>query len=266
MTDVLESILLERRKAVQLAREGRSLSELEAEISRQDASRDFFAAVSRDRQVSVIAEMKRRSPSAGEIRNDFDPAMIARDYAAGGAAALSVLTEPARFSGTLEDLTQAREACQLPVLRKDFIFDAYQIAEARAAGADAVLLIAEALTPKELKELVMVARRYSMEPLVEFFLESSIPAVLESGCRLIGINTRNLRTLEMVPNNVMLLATKLPRDRKIVAESGIKSAAEVESLSHVGVSAILVGESLLRQKDLASAVSQLVKAGEKAGV
>lgn len=263
MSDVLESILTARRRAVDAAKRARPLADLEAVLKQQDRPRDFFGALSSEDRIAVIAEMKRKSPSAGEIRPEFDPADIARAYEAGGAAALSVLTEPDQFGGRLDDLSFARTACELPVLRKDFIIDVYQVAEARAAGADAVLLIAEALSPPDLKRLVQAAHHYRVEPLVEVFSEASVPAAIEAGSRMIGINTRNLRTLEMAPDNVERLAPMFPANRTIVAESGIKSRADLVRFP-ARVSAVLVGESLLRQADLTKAVAALAGAGENA--
>ena len=260
MADVLEQILDGRRRSVQRAKSAKSLDEVEREAEKAPLCRPFKAGLQGSGAVRVIAEMKRRSPSAGVIRDPYEPAEVAKAYERGGAAALSVLTEPDWFAGSLEDLSRARAAVALPVLRKDFIFDRYQVAEARAAGADAVLLIADALTADGLRDLAEYALSFGMEPLVEVFTAAVVPAALESGAELIGINTRNLRTLEMNPDNVAALSSIIPEDRLIVAESGIKSAEDVRRLARHRVSAVLVGESILKQRDLEAGVRELANA------
>lgn len=260
--DVLADILADRRSDLAAAKGERPLPALE---SRAKASipRDFFGAVTRPDRIAIIAETKRQSPSAGVLRDPYVPAEIARDYAAGGAAAISVLTEPRRFGGAIEHLTRVREAASLPVLRKDFVFDPYQIVEARAFGADAVLLIADMLDPRALAELAAAAREWRIEPLVEIFTADVLRPALDSGARLIGVNSRDLRTLEMKPDNVTRLAKTIPKDRFVVAESGLKTAADVAALKSIRVSAALVGESLLRRPDLQNAVRGLVEAGRR---
>jgi indole-3-glycerol phosphate synthase len=259
--DTLEKILVGRKRQVQSAKEKVSLQVLEKAAKEMPPAKPFGSALNRSGRISVIAEMKSKSPSAGVIRSHYDVASIAKAYEKGGAAALSVLTEPDMFGGDSADITTARQASKLPILWKDFVFDPYQIVEARAAGADAVLLIVEMLAAAQLRELVACARANGLETLVEIFLESSLQAAVDSGSALLGINTRNLRTLEMVPDNVSRLAPKIPNDRTVVAESGLKSPADIEKLKSLPVAAVLVGESILKQTDLEAAVRKLVQAG-----
>lgn len=263
MSDILEDIVAARKRRLDDAKQKVSLRDLEEKVKKNPAPFGFFAAVHQPDRIALIAEMKRQSPSGGLLRKDYDPAVLARAYEKGGASALSVLTEQDNFAGQLEDVAKARAACTLPILRKDFIFDPYQIVEARAVRADAVLLIAEMLSAEQLKELVACAKQVHVEPLVEVFTPASLPAALNSGARLIGINTRNLRTLEMHPDNVARLAALIPKDRAVVAESGIKTVRDVEALKGLRVSAILVGESLLKQDNIENAVGMLAAAGKK---
>jgi indole-3-glycerol phosphate synthase len=264
MTDVLEDILTSRRVDVARAREKTPLAALEHEARAAKPAPDFFQAVTAEGRISLIAEMKAKSPSAGTLAADYDVEAIARAYEHGGAAALSVLTEPARFGGDIEHVRRAARVSSLPILRKDFVFDPYQIVEARAAGAAAVLLIADMVDAWTLRDLAACAREFGVEPLVEVFTSDVLPAAINSGARLIGINTRNLRTLEMYSDNVFHLSRLIPRDRAIVAESGIKTAADVESLKPMRVAAMLVGESLLKSANKEEAVRLLVQAGKRA--
>lgn len=263
MADVLEEILAVRRQRVSEAKAAIPPAEMERLAKQAPIPVSFAPAVGKKSSVSVIAEMKRRSPSAGELRPAYDVAAIARAYEKGGASALSVLTEPDRFGGDIGDLRTARAACKLPILRKDFVFDPYQVFEARANGADALLLIADMIPASLLSELTACAREAQIEPLVEIYSTESLPAALNSRAALIGVNTRDLRTLRMNPGNIAYISTLIPRDRMIVAESGIKTAADVERLSCLRISAVLVGESLLRQENLEEAVKVLVKAGKR---
>lgn len=261
VTDALEEILSGRRRRVNQAREKVSLAEMEKLAKAAPAPLDFLTAVARPGRITLIAEMKKRSPSAGVIRQPYDPAKIASAYERGGAAAISILTEPDKFGGDLGDIARARKSCKLPALRKDFIFDPYQIAESRAAGADAILLIADMVPRTLLSELAATAREYGLEPLVEVFSEDVVEAALDTGAKLIGINARNLRTLEMRPDRVFALAPQVSADRYVVAESGIKSPEDVERLRSLPVFAMLVGESLLKQSNLETATRLLAQAG-----
>ncbi|MBN2768980.1 MAG: indole-3-glycerol phosphate synthase TrpC [Campylobacterales bacterium] len=210
----------------------------------------------------IIAEVKKASPSKGIIREDFDPLLIAKAYEEGGADALSILTEPHYFQGNLEYLAQIRRYVGVPLLRKDFIIDRYQLLEALVYGADFVLLIAAALSRKELKELYEYALRLGLEVLVEVHDKSDLTKAIFAGANIIGINHRNLETFEMDMSLSERLIPLIPNRKIIVAESGIDNHETVVELSHMGADAFLVGEHFMRQKDIASALKNL-KFGEK---
>jgi indole-3-glycerol phosphate synthase len=210
--------------------------------------------------IGVIAEFKRRSPSAGELRAQAEPASIARAYERGGASALSVLTEGPNFGGSLEDLRLAAAACELPVLRKDFIVDPYQLHEARAAGADAVLLIVAALGPRELGVLHGQARELGLDVLVEVHDAQELAAALEVGADLLGINNRDLRDFSVDLQRTSRLLGEVPAGVTVVSESGITSAAQLRALAGEGVHAVLVGESLMRAPDPQAALRALLSA------
>jgi indole-3-glycerol phosphate synthase len=205
----------------------------------------------------VIAEIKKASPSAGIIRPDFDPVAIARAYQAHGADCLSVLTDERFFQGHLSYLTAVRGATSLPVLRKEFVLDRYQLVEARAAGADAVLLIAEILPGDRLKTLFDEATALGLHVLVELHDADQLPRVIDCGATLIGINNRDLRTFKTTLDHTLELLRRVPADRLVVSESGIKTAADVKVLEQSGVKAILVGESLMRAPDIGKALDAL---------
>jgi indole-3-glycerol phosphate synthase len=208
--------------------------------------------------IRLIAEVKKASPSKGVIRPDFDPVAIARTYAQHGASCISVLTDEPYFQGSLDYLRQVRAAVDLPVLRKDFIIDPYQVVEARAAGADAVLLIAECLDDESLARLHDAIIELGMTPLVELYDPANLPRVLQIGARLLGVNNRNLHTFEVDLEHTLRLRRQIPTDRVLVAESGIRSRADVERLAAAGVQAMLVGESLLVRADVGAAVDELL--------
>lgn len=263
MVDILEDIITARKQQLAVSQAMYSMTEIENQLKHAPSPRGFSEALIQDEGISIIAEMKQKSPSAGKIRENYAVNDIARAYEEGGAKALSVLTESERFGGKIQDLQMVRCVSHIPILRKDFIFDPYQVVEARAFGADAILLIADILSPNQLKELVALARSHRMDALVEVFTTSSIPSALNSGSDLIGINTRNLRTLEMKPDNIALLSQMIPKERTLVAESGFKSPEDLQSLKALHVSAVLVGEALLKQIDLKQAVRNLVDAGRR---
>jgi indole-3-glycerol phosphate synthase len=210
-----------------------------------------------DEGIALIAEMKRASPSAGPIRPGASVSEIVRAYEAAGAAACSVLTEGSHFGGSLDDLVEARAACGLPLLRKDFLVDEYQVLEARAAGADAVLLIVAALGRQRLGDLMHAAAGLGMDSLVEVHDEDDAEVAVDAGAELIGINNRNLKTLEVDPATALRLLPDLPAGTVVVAESGIGSRADVLELERAGVDAILVGEALMRAPDPGDAIRAL---------
>jgi indole-3-glycerol phosphate synthase len=233
-------------------------SELRRRLTAAPPVRDFLAALARPGAIRLIAEVKKASPSKGVIRADFDPVAIARTYQQHGAACLSVLTDEQYFQGSLDYLRQVREAVGLPVLRKDFVIDPYQVLEARAAEADAVLLIAECLDDEALRSLHDAIVALGMTPLVELYEPENLPRVLRTGARLIGINNRNLRTFEVDLEHTLRLRREIPADRVVVGESGIRTRADALRLERAGVQAMLVGESLMASPDIGAAVDQLL--------
>lgn len=263
MNPVLAEILRRTREEIAVRRARRSLAALETAAGSAPPARPFAEALVRGGGVGVIAELKAKSPSAGLLRPHYDVAAGALAYARAGARALSILTEPHFFGGRPEDLAVARGACDLPLLRKDFIVDPYQVAEARAHGADAVLLIVRVLDPASLGLLLAEARRWGLEALVETHTTEEVARAVAAGARLIGVNSRDLDTLRMDPGAFARLAAGVPADRILVAESGIKTPEDVRALKPLGVRAALVGESFLKQPDLEKAARPLVDAGKK---
>jgi indole-3-glycerol phosphate synthase len=219
---------------------------------------DFATAVRRQGGVNVIAEIKRASPSRGHIQAEARPAEVARAYAAAGAVAVSVLTEARFFLGAPEHLTEAKQAVEVPVLRKDFLFDEYQIYQSRALGADSILLIARILAPRDLITLIGVARSLHMEPLVEVHTEDEITKALGCGAGIIGVNNRDLGTMAVSVENSLRLAPLLPDTVTRVSESGIENAVDIERLRGAGFDAFLVGERLMREADPGDALRRLI--------
>ncbi len=255
---ILDDILARTRTDLAARRAERPLPELEAAAARMPPARSLERALRRPGKVACISEFKRRSPSAGWIAEGADPAPMVRAYAAGGAAALSVLTDGPFFGGSLADLAAARAACDLPILRKDFVVDRYQIVEARAAGADAVLLIVAALEDPELASLLAASREAGLDALVEAHDEAEVARALAAGASIVGINNRDLRTFTVDRDLAARMRPRVPADRVIVAESGIRDAADVARLRAAGVDAILVGETLMRAPDPAAALRALI--------
>jgi len=249
MADILERIVATKREEIAAALAVRPLVAVEAEAAAQAAPRDFVGAI-RSRigcgQPAVIAEIKKASPSKGVIRPDFQPADIARSYAAHGAVCLSVLTDRPYFQGCPEYLQAARAACELPVLRKDFIVDRYQVAEARAMSADCILLIAASLSLAEMQALEAQAHGYGMAVLVEVHDGEELDAALQLQTPLLGINNRNLRTFEVTLDTTLGLLKRIPEDRIVVSESGILKPEDVALMRASGVHAFLVGEAFMR--------------------
>ena len=258
MLSVLDRIISRKQKEVAELKATRPLSSIRQKFRNSDQPRDFFAAVSEPSEIKLIAEFKRRSPSAGEIRPGAEPTDIVRGYEKSGAAALSVLTDGEDFGGCIDDLIIARKASSLPVLRKEFIIDSYQVNESRLYGADAVLLIAECLDDCLLKSLYREVIDLGMTPLVELHSEENLSRVLDLGATLIGINNRDLVTMKTDIGHVLKLQEKVPSECVLVAESGIRTRADVEQLEAAGVQAILVGESLLTSSDPSGAAAALL--------
>jgi len=260
MSDILERILATKRTELAAARAARPLESLRREAEARRDQRDFVGALRRRLQhgrPAVIAEVKKASPSKGVLRADFDPAAIARSYAAGGAACLSVLTDREYFQGAPEYLAQAREASGLPVLRKDFVVDPYQVVEARAMGADAVLLIVAALDDAQLREFEHLAHELGMAVLVEVHDAAELERALTLGTPLVGINNRNLRTFETTLETTLSLLPAIPADRIVVTESGILAPADVARMRAAKVNAFLVGEAFMRADDPGAELARL---------
>lgn len=258
--DLLAAIVAATRRVVEVRAGRRPAAELERRAAVREPRRGLFsAALTRTDRVNVIAECKRRSPSRGVLRAEYDPPAIARGYAAGGAAALSVLTEPTFFDGSLEHLEAVREATSLPILRKDFIVARYQVLEARAAGADAVLLIVAALAPAELKDLHAAAEEAGLAVLVEVHELAEIAAALDAGARIIGVNNRNLRTLAVNTDVSHAAVEGIPDDVIAVAESGLKTSGDLRRLRSEGYDAFLIGERLMTSADPGLTLSELLK-------
>ena len=255
---ILDDILARTRADLAERRLAQPLAALEATARSCPPARSLARALRQPGAIGCIAEFKRRSPSAGWIAEGADPTAIARAYAAGGAAAMSVLTDGPFFGGVAADLMAARAACDLPVLRKDFIVDRYQIVEARAIGADAILLIVAALTDAALAALLAATREVGLEALVEAHDAAEVARAVAAGATVIGINNRDLRTFTVDRDLSARLRPAVPADRVIVAESGIRDAADVARLRAAGVDAILVGETLMRAPDPAAALRALV--------
>src|SRR5262245_42038556 len=262
MPTILDRIVETKWREVAAARDLVPEAELERRVAELPPCRGFEAALRVPGEVRVIAEVKKASPSAGVIRADFDPVRIARTYERHGAACVSVLTDEPSFEGSLSYLEAIRAEVSLPLLRKDFLLDRYQVLEARAAGADAVLLIAEILDDATLKHLLQEARALGMEALVELYDRDNLSRVLAAGATLVGINNRDLRTFVTRLEHTLELAAEVPAGTCLVSESGIRGRADVERLLAAGVRAVLVGESLMRAPDVGRALEELV--GERA--
>jgi indole-3-glycerol phosphate synthase len=255
---ILDKIVATKRDEVAKAKAALPENELRRQVDAAPPARNFFAALSAGPPIRLIAEVKKASPSKGVIRADFQPVEIATTYERHGASCLSVLTDESFFQGSLNYLRQVRAAVGIPVLRKDFIIDPYQVFEARAAGADAVLLIAECLDDTLLGPLHDAIVNLGMTPLVELYDPANLPRVLNIGAKLIGVNNRDLRTFHVDLEHTIRLRKQIPADRVVVGESGIRTREDVLRLQEAGVQAILVGETLMAQKNIGQAVDTLL--------
>ncbi len=257
MEDILEKIVARKRERLEEAKRRVSLRELKASMATVGGNGIFAPALRRE-GVNIIAEIKRRSPSKGVIRENFDPVSIARNYTTGGAAAISCLTEEDFFDGSLDHLKAVRRATPRPILRKDFTFDEYQIYEAAHAGADAILLIAAMLEVEQFNDLLELAHGLGIDALVEIHDREEMDKVMRYDVRLLGINNRNLRTFETRLETSLELAADLPKTITLVSESGIRTREDIDRLRAAGFHAFLIGEELMRANDEGAALKALV--------
>jgi len=257
-TDTLKEIVLKKKERILLAKQVLSEEELRAKVQGLGPTRPFIEAINKPRQISLIAEIKRQSPSAGVIREDFDPQKIAGIYQEAGVQAISVLTEEDYFAGNISHINEVKKIAQAPVLRKDFILEAYQVYESRFFGADAILLIADLLTREKLCELMQLADELGLDYLVEAHTEKELKKILNLKVPLIGVNNRDLHTLEVDFKITEKLYPLIPKDKVVVVESGIKSSQDVLFLKILGVSAVLVGETLMRAGDLRRKIEEIM--------
>jgi indole-3-glycerol phosphate synthase len=260
---ILDEIVIAKRGEIAAAQLRCPREQMELRVESAPPARSFRDALTSGGRIHLIAEVKRASPTAGVIRNDYDPVAISYAYQQHGASCVSVVTDTRFFRGHLADLAQVREVVTIPLLRKDFIISDYQVLEARSTGADAILLIAEVLDDATLKHLQDQARRLGMSVLVEFHDERNLPRILASGADFVGINNRDLRTFCTDIEHTLRLRDRFPPEILLVSESGIHTRRDVERLQAAGISAILVGEALMRARDIRIAIERLL--GRAAG-
>ncbi|MDD4953625.1 MAG: indole-3-glycerol phosphate synthase TrpC [Candidatus Omnitrophica bacterium] len=256
--DKLAQIVQKKRERILLVKQALPEEELKAKVGALTPAKPFIGVINKPRQISLIAEIKKASPSAGLIRQDFDPKQIAQAYKEAGAQAISVLTEEDYFQGQISYINEVKDVVDLPVLRKDFILEPYQVYESRFYGADAILLIADLLTREELSAMMQLAKELGMDYLVEVHNEKELKKVLNLKVPNIGINNRNLRTLEVDFKTTEKLYPMIPKEKTVVVESGIKSHQDVLFLKILGVNAILVGQAFMEAADIKKRVEELM--------
>ncbi len=259
MSTILDEIISRKRQEVAIAKHLRPLEQIEEKLPDLPAPRGFISALRQAAQPALIAEVKKASPSAGLIREDFDPVLIAQQYQQAGASCLSVLTDEHYFQGHLRFLKDVAASVSIPVMRKEFIIDRHQIAEAREVGADCVLLIAECLDDHQLNDLYQYARSLSLDVLIELYEPENVPRVLATGTELLGVNNRNLRTFVTSLDHTFMIRKQIPESVLFVSESGIRTHEDLLRLREHNVGAVLVGESLMRQPDIGDAVRNLLQ-------
>ena len=259
---ILDQILRDRKKAVEALKQATTIEALEKQIEALKLPHFSFkeALQSKEKPLNIIAEVKKASPSKGLICKEFYPVEIAKSYERGNAAALSVLTEPQYFQGKNEYITAIKNVVKLPILRKDFIVDAIQIYEAKAIGADAILLIVAALTNEELKNFIKLAENLSLDVLVETHNENEIKAALEAGSEMIGVNNRDLQTFEVSLETSERLRKWIPKEKLFVTESGIHNSEDIRRLKTIGVNAVLIGESVVKAENREEKLKELINA------
>lgn len=259
---ILERIAGYKRTEIASRKRSRPLASIEREAQGMPATRGFTKSLrsAANRGFGIIAEIKRASPSKGLIREDFDPERIARAYERGGAACISVLTDGPSFQGSSEHLTAAANSVSIPIIRKDFILDPYQVPESRAMGADCILIIMAMLSDQQAREIKGASDAWNMDALVEVHDEAELERACELDARLIGINNRNLKTFDVTLETTKILAPKVPKDREVVAESGLASTSDLRELAEHGVRRFLIGESLMRCQSIEPTLRSLVEA------